>query len=97
MSECWSLQKKKPDVLVRAASNPTSTKLQVAVPDSKWTVAAPNEESSVTVPRDSPKEAEPDNIYLPFVSDGFVSLTSDGAAIPVKILRDTGATHYLLH
>ena len=33
---------------------------------------------------------------LPFVSDDFVSLTSDGAAIPVKILRDTGATQLLL-
>jgi len=92
MSECWSLQKKKSDAVVRAVRNPTSTKLQVAVPDSKWTVAAPNDECSVAAPRDSPKEAEPDSIYLPFVSDGFVSLTSDSDAIPVKILRDTGAT-----
>jgi len=53
--------------LVRAVSNPTSTKLQVAVPDSKWIVAAPDDESSVEALIYSPKEAEPDNIYLPFV------------------------------
>ena len=30
------------------------------------------------------------------MSDGSVSLTSEGAAVPVKILRDTGATQSLL-
>ena len=36
-------------------------------------------------------------IYEPFVSEGFVSLTSDSAqSIPYKILRDTGASHLLI-
>ena len=39
-----------------------------------------------------------DNIYLPFVSDGSVSLMAGGVAVSVKIhvLRDTGATQSLL-
>ena len=43
-----------------------------------------------------PQEADPDGIYLLFMSDGSASLTIDGVAIPVKILHDTGATQSLL-
>ena len=43
-----------------------------------------------------PQDACPDSIYLPFVSDGSVSLTADSVAVSVKILRDTGATQSLL-
>lgn len=32
-----------------------------------------------------------------FVSDGFVSLGADGKKVPVKILRDTGATDSFIH
>ena len=36
-------------------------------------------------------------IYEPFLSDGFVSLNSDYAqSIPIKILRDTGASQSLI-
>ena len=36
-------------------------------------------------------------IYEPFLSEGFVSLTSDSAqSIPIKILRDTGASQSLI-
>ena len=30
--------------------------------------------------------------YLPFITDGFVSLVGGGVQVPVKILRDTGAS-----
>ena len=34
--------------------------------------------------------------FKPFVSDGFVSLVSSSSQVPIKILRDTGATQSLL-
>ena len=48
----------------------------------------------------SAKTSETDSvmeIYEPFLSDGFVSLNSDFAqSIPIKILRDTGASQSLI-
>ena len=35
-------------------------------------------------------------IFKPFIHDGFVSLTMDGTHVPIKILRDTGASQSLL-
>ena len=40
--------------------------------------------------------SRPENTYLPFVSEGLVSLTKDGDTVPIKILRDTGATQSLM-
>ena len=34
--------------------------------------------------------------YNPFVFKGYISLTENGDKVPVKILRDTGATQSLL-
>ena len=34
--------------------------------------------------------------FKPFVSDGFISLESSSSQVPIKILRDNGATHSLL-
>ena len=34
--------------------------------------------------------------FKPFVSEGFVSLDSSSSQIPIKILRDTGATQSLV-
>ena len=34
--------------------------------------------------------------FKPFVSEGFVSLESSSSPVPIKILRDTGATQSLL-
>ena len=34
----------------------------------------------------------PDADYTPFVSDGYVSLVGDSSRVPVRILRDTGAS-----
>ena len=38
----------------------------------------------------------PDDTYKPFISEGLVLLTEDGIPVPIKILRDTGATHSLM-
>ena len=38
----------------------------------------------------------PESTYLPFISKGLVSLTEDGETVPIKILRDTGATQSLV-
>ena len=39
----------------------------------------------------------PDANYTPFVSVGFVSLVGDSHRVPVKILRDTGASESFIH
>ena len=51
----------------------------------------------------SAKTSETDSVmeiyelFLPFLSDGFVSLNSDSAhSTPIKILRDTGASQSLI-
>ena len=49
------------------------------------------DESLCVVPR-----TVPDAVYAPFVSDGFVSLVGDSRRVPVKILRDTGASESLI-
>ena len=40
--------------------------------------------------------SRPESTYLPFISEGLVSLTEDGDIVPIKILRDTGATQSLM-
>ena len=40
--------------------------------------------------------SKPESTYLPFVSKGLVSLTEDGKTVPIKILRDMGATQSLM-
>ncbi|KAL5012363.1 hypothetical protein ScPMuIL_010914, partial [Solemya velum] len=90
MSECYSLQRKEqrrkqsvPSVL--AMSKP-SQKLSDIVEDSKVSVEIKSSESDSVLEK-----------YSPFISEGFVSLTSDITNLkPVKILRDTGASHSLI-
>ena len=55
------------------------------------TTVAGEDESLCVVPR-----TVPDAVYAPFVSDGFVSLVGDSRRVPVKILRDTGASESLI-
>ena len=93
MAECWSLQqKKKPDALVRTIRKP------LEVPGIKLKNEPPEGDQQLSdVPVEKkPQGASPDSSYLPFVSAGLVSLTAEGVAVPVKILRDTGATQSLL-
>ena len=40
--------------------------------------------------------SRPESTYLPFISEGLVSLTEDGDTVPIKILRDIGATQSLM-
>jgi len=89
MAECWSpQQKKKPGVFVCTVSE--ASRLLEATVESQPSVTVTDVKLSVE------KRTEPDSIYLPFVSDGSVALTAEEAAVPVKILRDTGATQSLL-
>jgi len=95
MAECWLLQQKsKPNALVRTVSKPL--RLSRMVVESKPGVAVSDDKFSVVVPEKKPQEVEPDSTYLPFVSEGLVSLTEDDATVPIQILRNTGATQSLL-
>ena len=58
------------------------------------TVNPPNRYS--VSPVKSSDEASSSTNYYPFVSEGYVSLSENGEAVAVKILRDTGATQSLL-
>ena len=92
MAECWSLQqKRKPDAPVHTVQEPlgvSETILENKPPD--------HELSDVRLER-KPQEAGPDSIYLLLVSNGSVSLIADSVAVPVKILRYTGATQSLCY
>ena len=77
------MQKKKTDALVRTVSKPmrcsaavTDSKLSAAVPDGEMSVTGSGSKLPVIVPVNNAKGVEPDDIYLPYVSDGSVSLTS---------------------
>ena len=81
MSDCWSLKKKRESRLFPNAL-----------------VSSKSCDNSVTEHIDS-KSGRHDLIrdeFKPFVSEGFVSLSGEEAnSIPIKILRDTGATQSL--
>ena len=64
--------------------------------EKKPSETVPDSELSDVLSERKPQDAGPDSIYLPFVSDGSVSLIADSVALPVKILRNTGATQSLL-
>ena len=89
MSECLSLRrkeerKKQQSVLAMSKSFPNPSEVLEC---SEVSVDVKSSESD-----DSVLEK-----YSPFISEGFVSLTSDDASLqPVKILRDTGASQSLL-
>ena len=95
MTECWLLQqKKKPDALVHSVQEPLGVFRTILEKKPLGTV--PDSELSDVRSERKPQDAGPDSIYLRFVSDGLVSLTADGVAVPVKILRDIGINQSLL-
>ena len=49
-----------------------------------------------TVPDCFDKSESVRSEFLPFVSEGFVSLDNESDAVPIRILRDTGATQSLM-
>ena len=95
MAECWLLQqKKKPDTLVHSVQELLG--VSGTILEKKPSGTVPVSELSDVWSERKPRDAGPDSVYLPFVSDGSVSLTANGVAVPGKILRDTGATQSLL-
>ena len=88
MSECYSLQRKeerkKQSVLAMSKSCQIPSEV---LESSKVSVEVKSSESDSVLEK-----------YSPFISEGFVSLTSDVVTNPqpVKILRDTGASQSLL-
>ena len=96
MAECWSLQqKKKPNALIHTVQEPLGVSGTILENKPPGTVS--DCELSDIWSKRKPQEAGLDSIYLPFVSDGSVSLTADGVAVPVKIPRNAGATQSLCY
>ena len=95
MAECWLLlQKKKPDALVHSVQEPLGVSRTIL--EMKPSATVPDSELLDVQSERKPQDVGPDRTYLSFMSDGSVSLTADGIAVLVKILRDTGATQSLL-
>ena len=82
MSDCWLLKKKRQDEVTPNAF--VSSK-------SNWRSIPNSAESSIRLNKSEIREE-----FKPFVSDGFVSLDKSSNRVPIKILRETGATQSLL-
>ena len=83
MSDCWLFKKKREK---EATPNPfVSSK-------SNWHSYPNRTESSIGLEKSEIIREE----FKPFVSEGFVSLESSSSQVPIKILRDNGATQSLL-
>ena len=82
MSDCWLLKKKKQN---------DATPNAFVSSKSNWRSIPDSSESSIC-----PNKSEIREEFKPFVSDGFVSLDENSNQVPIKILRDTGATQSLL-
>ena len=77
MAECWLLQqKKKPDALVHSVQQPLG--VSGTILEKKPSRTVPDSELSDVRSERKPQNAGSDTIYLPFVSNGSVSLTADG-------------------
>lgn len=89
MSECFSLKRKKeketlPNALVKSYTRTPHTE------KGPFGSSCPIE-AKKAVMSDGLREE-----FLPFVSEGFVSLNENSAPVPISILRDTGASQSLL-
>ena len=83
MSDCWLLKKRTEKEV--APNVFVSSK-------SNWHSNLNRSESSIGLDKSEILREE----FNLFVSDGFVSLESSSSEVPIKILRDTGATQSLL-
>ena len=83
MSDCWLLKKRREKEAMPNAF--VSSK-------SNWHSNPNRAESSIGLDKSEIIREE----FKPFVSEGFVSLESSSSQVPIKILRDTGATQSLL-
>ena len=88
VSECWKLKNKNSDSSPNALVSSLKSNFE-RVPEIKTETF----DMPVPVMKDSNSvRAE----FLPFVSEGFVSLRETDSPVPITILRDTGATQSLL-
>ena len=83
MSDCWLLKKRR---------EKEATPNAFVSSKSNWHSNANRAESSIGLDKSEIIREE----FKPFVSEGFVSLESSSSQVPIKILRDTGATQSLL-
>ena len=83
MSDCWLLKKKR---------EKEATPNAFVSSKSNWRSNPNRAESSIGLDKSEIIREE----FKPFVSEGFVSLKSNSSQVPIKILRDTGATQSLL-
>jgi hypothetical protein len=91
MSECWVLKNKNKSNIPTSQAKPTGLATVRPRPGGVSQRCTALEES-----KELKSESFMDE-YLPFISEGFVSLEGDNATLqPVKILRDTGASQSLL-
>ena len=83
MSDCWLLKKRR---------EKEATPNAFVSSKSNWRSNPNRAESSIGLDKSEIIREE----FKPFVSEGFVSLESSSSQVPIKILRDTGATQSLL-
>ena len=83
MSDCWLLKKRR---------EKEATPNAFVSSKSDWRSNPNRAESSIGLDKSEIIREE----FKPFVSEGFVSLESSSSQVPIKILRDTGATQSLL-
>ena len=83
MSDCWLLKKRR---------EKEATPNAFVSSKSNWCSNPNRAESSIGLDKSEIIREE----FKPFVSEGFVSLESSSSQVPIKILRDTGATQSLL-
>ena len=83
MSDCWLLKKRR---------EKEATPNAFVSSKSNWRSNPNRAESSIGLDKSEIIREE----FKPFVSEGFVSLKSSSSQVPIKILRDTGATQSLL-
>ena len=83
MSDCWLLKKRR---------EKEATPHAFVSSKSNWRSNSNRAEYSTGLDKSEIIREE----FKPFVSEGFVSLESSSSQVPIKILRDTGATQSLL-
>ena len=97
ISECETLKRRKER---QNQNNSRPTGLTSLRPKPQSIIQDENPILAKTRPVETAKTSATDcimEIYEPFLSEGFVSLTSDSAqSTPIKILRDTGASQSLI-
>ena len=99
ISECFKLKRRqsssnhdyKPSGFTRSVP-----KKYLPNSDSVQKEFSPSFDESCDIPEVKVKSSSVMEVFEPFISNGFVSLSSDSSATPIRILRDTGASQSLI-